>query len=126
GSPCVARQYSGTLGKVANCQVGISVHAVTDVASCPLEWGLFVPPSWDGPSVEADLRAQTAARRVRCSIPDEERHRSKATMAVEMLDTLAGQGLRPPLLVADAGYGGSSPFRGALDERGIGYVVQVG
>uniref|UniRef100_UPI0038B3556C transposase n=1 Tax=Nonomuraea antri TaxID=2730852 RepID=UPI0038B3556C len=71
----MARQYSGTLGKVANCQVGISVHAVTDVASCPLEWGLFVPPSWDGPSVEADLRAQTAARRVRCGIPGEERHR---------------------------------------------------
>ena len=30
GSPCVARQYSGTLGKVGNCQIGVSVHAVTD------------------------------------------------------------------------------------------------
>jgi SRSO17 transposase len=29
GSPCVARQYSGTLGKVGNCQIGVSVHAVT-------------------------------------------------------------------------------------------------
>jgi hypothetical protein len=47
GSPGVARQYSGTLGKVANCQIGVSVHAVTDTASCPLDWRLFLPESWD-------------------------------------------------------------------------------
>jgi len=35
-SPGVARQYSGTLGKVGNCQVGVSICAVTDAASCPL------------------------------------------------------------------------------------------
>jgi SRSO17 transposase len=28
-SACVARQYSGTLGKIGNCQVAVSVHAVT-------------------------------------------------------------------------------------------------
>jgi SRSO17 transposase len=42
-----------------------------------------------------------------------------------MLDELAEHGLRPPLLAADAGYGDSSPFRAALDERGIGYIMQV-
>src|SRR3982750_2470173 len=41
-SPGVARQYSGTLGKVANCQIGVSVCAVTDAASCPLSWRLFL------------------------------------------------------------------------------------
>ncbi|GAA1765265.1 hypothetical protein GCM10009734_86730 [Nonomuraea bangladeshensis] len=125
GSPCVARQYSGTLGKAANCQIGVSVHAVTDTASCPLDWALFVPSSWDEQAAEGEVRAQVLARRERCGIPDGERHRSKWQMAVEMLDALAGQGLQPPLLVADAGYGDSSPLRGALDERGIGYVVQV-
>jgi SRSO17 transposase len=41
-------------------------------------------------------------------------------LAVEMLDELAAQGLRPPpLLAADAGYGDTSQFRAALDERGI-------
>jgi len=162
GSPGVARQYSGTLGKVANCQIGVSVHAVTDTASCPLDWRLFLPESWDAAkaapaavrtakarqrktlknapradapasagrdaAAEMDAPAVTEAarlRRRRCSIPDEEGHRPKWTMAVEMLDALAAQGLRPPLLAADAGYGDTSQFRAALDERGIVYSVQV-
>jgi len=46
-------------------------------------------------------------------------------MAVEMLDELVGWGLQPPMVAADAGYGDNAHFRAALDERGIGYVVQV-
>src|SRR3954464_15164081 len=46
-SPGMARQYSGTLGKVANCQIGVSISAVTDTASCPLDWRLFLPERWD-------------------------------------------------------------------------------
>ncbi len=41
----VAPQYCGALGKVANCQVGVSVHAVTDQTSCPINWRLFCPRS---------------------------------------------------------------------------------
>ena len=46
-SPCVARQYSGTLGKVGNCQIGVSVHLVNERASCAADWRLFCPESWD-------------------------------------------------------------------------------
>ncbi len=60
GSPGVARQYSGTLGKVANCQIGVSVHGVADTASCPLDWRLFLPESWD--AVKAGPAAVKAAR----------------------------------------------------------------
>ena len=42
-SPCVARQYSGTLGKTANCQVAVSVHLVSEGASCAADWRLFCP-----------------------------------------------------------------------------------
>ncbi|MEV1289678.1 IS701 family transposase [Micromonospora sp. NPDC049679] len=125
GSPGVARQYSGTLGKVANCQIGVSVHAVTDTASCPLDWRLFLPTSWDEQGVDEADRPAVAARRARCGIPEDERHRPKWSLVVEMLDELAGHGLRPPLLAADAGYGDNSQFRSALDERGIGYIMQV-
>src|SRR3954453_19178098 len=71
GSPGVARQYSGTLGKVGNCQIGVSVHAVTDTASCPLDWRLFLPRAWDHTLVDdtdhdTDDRALVLARRKRC------------------------------------------------------------
>jgi SRSO17 transposase len=161
-SPGVARQYSGTLGKVANCQIGVSVHAVTDTASCPLDWRLFLPESWDpvkagpaavkaakakrrktwanarkdappaGASADVDVEAvaadatQTARkRRGKSAIPDDEGHRPKWALAIEMLDGLAEHGLRPPMVAADSGYGDSGPFRAALDERGIVYSVQV-
>ena len=42
----VARQYCGALGKVANCQVGVSISAATDIACCPLDWRMFVPEEW--------------------------------------------------------------------------------
>jgi SRSO17 transposase len=125
GSPGVARQYSGTLGKVANCQIGVSVHAVTDAASCPLDWRLFLPKSWDDLFADDEARPDVIARRGRCAIPEDEHHRPKWAMVVEMLDALAGHGLRPPVLAADAGYGDCSQFRSALDERRIDYIVQV-
>lgn len=70
-SPGVARQYCGTLGKVANCQIGVSVHAVTDAASCPLNWRLFLPESWDDAAAATpEAAAAIAARRARAGIPD--------------------------------------------------------
>jgi SRSO17 transposase len=54
----VQRQYSGTLGKTANCQLGVSVNAVTEQASCPLDWRLFLP--------KAGTTTPTDGRPVRC------------------------------------------------------------
>ncbi|MFE6057114.1 IS701 family transposase [Kitasatospora sp. NPDC056446] len=125
-SPGVARQYSGTLGKVGSCQVGVSVHAVTDRASCPLDWRLFLPAAWD-PEHAADEAAAARAgrRRARCRIPDSEVHRPKWRLAVETLDELSAWHLTAPVVVADAGYGDNAHFRNALDERGLRWIVQV-
>ncbi|MFF4291484.1 IS701 family transposase [Streptomyces sp. NPDC001633] len=116
-SPGVARQYSGTLGKVGNCQIGVSVHAASDTASCPLSWRLFLPATWDGPDAEARRRA--------CRIPDTEHHRPKWQLALDMLGELAAAGLRPAVLVADAGYGANADFRRGLDGRGLAWTLQV-
>jgi SRSO17 transposase len=58
----VAPQDCGALGKVANCQVGASVHAVTGQASCPIDWRLFLPQSWDE-DAERRRRAHVAPGR---------------------------------------------------------------
>lgn len=124
-SPGVTRQHSGTLGRVGNCQIGVSVHAVTDAASCPLDWRLFLPASWDEDRVDDADRPDVAARRARCAIPADEHHRPKWELVLAMLDDLSEHGQHPPLLAADAGHGDNSQFRSALDERGNAYIMQV-
>ncbi|MFI6339872.1 IS701 family transposase [Streptomyces sp. NPDC050535] len=114
-SVAVAPQYCGALGKQANCQVAVSVHAVSDTASCPLQWRLFVPQEW----------ARDPERREKTGIPEEVGHREKWRLALDRIDELAGWGLVPPVVVADAGYGQNADFRDGLSERGIGYVVAV-
>jgi hypothetical protein len=71
----------------------------------------------------AEQTAQILKRRAASKLPVEERYRPKWLMALQMLDELAGWGLRPPVLVADAGYGQVADFRQGLTERSIRYVV---
>jgi SRSO17 transposase len=111
----VGRQYSGTLGRVDNCQIGVSINAATDEASCPLDWRIFLPEAWDS---DEDRRAGA-------HVPDAVRHREKWRLALDMIDELAAWGLVPPLVGADAGYGEITAFRRGLDDREIPCVVQV-
>src|SRR5713101_7838377 len=123
-SPCVARQYSGTLGKVGNCQVGVSVHLVNEHASCAADWRLFCPESWDDAALEDPVAAAAARRRRELShIPDQVRHTEKWRLALEMIDEMTGPGGwglleeitaaggTRPAVVADAGYGEGADFR---------------
>ena len=100
-SPGVARQYLGTLGKIGNCHIAVSVHAVTDAVSCPLNWRLFLSEAWDDTCTASNEAAeQIAARRARAQIPDTVRHRPKWEQSLEMLDELAAWGYQPPLIAA--------------------------
>jgi SRSO17 transposase len=111
----VAPQYCGALGKRANCQVSVSVHAASDTASCPLQWRLFLPAEW----------ASDSHRRAKTVIPPEATHREKWRLALDMLDTLADWGMTPPAVVADAAYGTNAHLRAALSDRRIAYVLAV-
>jgi SRSO17 transposase len=111
----VAPQYCGALGKVANCQVGVSVHAVTDTASVPLDWQLFLPESW----TNDPQRCRTAR------IPDTVGHQPKWQLALGLVDEVTSWGLIPPVILADAGYGDTDEFRLGLEQRGLTYVVQL-
>jgi SRSO17 transposase len=135
-SPCVARQYSGTLGKTGNCQVAVSVHLVSERASCAADWRLFCPQTWDDQAVDDPVAAAGAARRRdRAGIPDQIRHAEKWRLALEMIDEMTGPGGwgvleeittaggARPVAVADAGYGDNTAFRLGLTARGWQYVV---
>ncbi len=137
-SPCVARQYSGTLGKIGNCQIGVSVHLVNEGSSCAADWRLFCPASWDDAAAgDPAAAAGAAARRKRAGIPDDVRHREKWRLALEMIDEMAdpeewavldqvtATGGGRPVVVADAGYGDNTTFRCELTGRGWCYVLAV-
>jgi SRSO17 transposase len=132
-SPGVARMYSGTLGKVGNCQIGVSVHAVTDRASAAIDWRLFLPRSWDDTTTtDAAAGTEIQRRRARCKIPDAVRHREKWRLALDMLDEVlggesaeGGWGLPIRPVVTDAGYGDATEFRRGLAARDLPYVVAV-
>ncbi|MFJ3309623.1 IS701 family transposase [Streptomyces sp. NPDC086549] len=111
----VAPQYCGALGKQANCQVAVSVHAVSDAASSPLNWRLFLPQEW----------ADDTVRRRRTGVPKDVGHREKWRLALDALDELATWRLVPPVVVSDAGYGQNADFRAGLAARGHAYVVGI-
>src|SRR6266404_6232591 len=137
-SPCVARQYSGTPGKVASCQVGVSVHLVNEHASCAADWRLFCPESWDDATLADPVAAARARlRRERAGIPDQVRHTGKWRLALEMIEEMTGPGGwgvleeitaaggARPVVVTDAGYGDNTAFRLELAARGWPYAVAV-
>jgi SRSO17 transposase len=112
-SVAVAPQYCGALGKRANCQVAVTVHAATDQTSCPLQWRLFLPQEW----------AQDRERCKAAGVPDDVGHTEKWRLALEILDQLAQWQLQTPVILADAGYGQNTLFRLALQERALTYVL---
>ncbi len=111
----VARQYCGAVGKIANCQVAVSLHWSTCEASCPVAWRLYLPQSW----------LASPARRAEGKIPDGISYRSKNQLSLELIDqAMLWEVPRLPV-VADSAYGNDFDFRAALRERGLQYAVAV-
>lgn len=110
----VARQYSGTLGKVGNCQVAVSLHYATDTDAIPLDFQLYLPEEW-----------LTAERRREAGIPDDVTFKTKGEIALELIDQALAWEIPTGVVAADAGYGNRSAFRLALAERGLRYAVGI-
>jgi SRSO17 transposase len=79
-SPGVKRQYSGTLGKIGNCQIGVSVHAVGARGTVPLGWALYLPQEW----------CQDEERRRTAKIPQEVVFKTKPELGAQLLERAAG------------------------------------
>ncbi len=111
----VARQYSGTLGKTANCQVAVSLHEVCTEGAAVLSWRLYLPESW----------ANDPQRLAEAGVPKEVTFRKKWELALEMIDQAREWELTDRIIVADAGYGDVTAFREELEKRKLRYAVGV-
>lgn len=111
----VARQYSGTLGRVDNCQVAVSLHLAGELGSACIGMRLFLPEAW----------AADATRRRSVGIPADIEFAKKWQIALALIDDALAAGVRHHVVLADPGYGDSSDFRDGLRARNLPYVVGV-
>jgi SRSO17 transposase len=112
----VARQYSGTLGKVGNCQIGVFLAYTSERGHALVDQRLYLPRSWiDDP-----------ARCIAAGVPAGVTYQSKAELALEQIRQSRQRGHLPASWVtADAGFGEIPSFRTAVHEDGLLYVLEV-
>jgi SRSO17 transposase len=111
----VARQYSGTLGRTDNCQVAVSLHLAGERGSGCVGFRLYLPECWT-----KDRERCRAA-----GVPDDVSFEPKWKLALGLIDQALGWDVRPPITLADSGYGDTTEFRDGLTERGLVYNVAV-
>ena len=114
-SPGVKRQYSGTLGKIGNCQIGVSLHAVSERATLPLGWALYLPEEW----------CADAERRRRAKIPERVEFQTKPQLGLGLVKQAAGWAIDRAPVLGDAAYGENTRLRGELDASGLDYVLSI-
>lgn len=114
-SPGVKRQYSGTLGKIGNCQIGVSVHAAGATGTVPLGWALYLPEEWcDDP-----------ARRAKAKIPQEIEFKTKSALGKDLIERAGGWSIARAPVLGDEAYGKNTQLRQELDDAGFQYVFSI-
>jgi SRSO17 transposase len=114
-SPGVKRQYSGTLGKIGNCQIGVSLHAVGSKGTVPLGWALYLPEEW----------CKDKERRRKAKIPEEVVFKTKPQLAADLAVRAAGWTITKAPLLGDQAYGNNTELRDRLHGEGLQYVFSV-
>jgi SRSO17 transposase len=111
----VKRQYSGTAGRIENCQVGVFLAYRTDAGHALIDRSLYLPKEW----------ATDAARRAEAKVPESVTFATKPALAREMLKRTLDAGVPAKWVTADEVYGSDYKFRRFCEERGLGYVVAI-
>lgn len=111
----VTRQYSGTLGRIDNCQVATSLHLAGECGSACIGLRLYLPEEW----------ANDPRRRRKAAVPTDVRFETKCELALALVDDALDAGVRSHIALADSGYGDNREFRSGLRERGLHYAVGV-
>jgi SRSO17 transposase len=111
----VQRQYTGSAGKIANCQIGVSLSVATQSTHLPVDFELYLPESW----------ASDAHKRREGGVPKDVVFRTKPELALEMVRRALRDNVPQGVLLADAAYGNSSAFRAAVRAEGLDYAVGI-
>lgn len=111
----VARQYCGTLGKIANCQVGVFLSYASSKGHAGIDRALYLPKGW----ADAPDRCKAAG------IPNETEYRTKPELALQMVQRALDAGVMAAWVVGDEVYGSDGKLRRALEDRRQAYVLAI-
>jgi len=111
----VQRQYTGSAGKTANCQIGVSLSVTTRTEHLPIDFALFLPESW----------TEDPERRRKAKIPEEVTFETKHDLALGMIEQAVRDQLPGTIVLADSFYGHSRRFREAVSLLGFDYGMAV-
>ncbi len=111
----VQRQYSGTAGRIENCQIGVFMAVATSRGRALVDRELYLPESW----------CADAPRCREAGVPEDGAFETKPKMALKMLRRAFEAGMQPAFVLADEVYGNDSKFRRFLENRGQPFVVAV-
>ena len=112
----VQRQYTGTAGKITNCQIAVTLCLFTDHDTLPVDIALYLPDVW----------AKDAERRAVARVPKSVAFQTKAELACAMLRAAHADSVPlGELLLADADYGRDPKIRAIAGELGMKYAVGI-
>jgi SRSO17 transposase len=111
----VQRQYSGTAGRIGNCQIGVFLALAGSGGRTLIDRELYLPKTW----------CDDAGQREEASIPSGVRFATKPQLARRMITRARSAGLRPTWVLADEAYGSDSKFRRFLESKKQPYVVCI-
>src|SRR5581483_1889969 len=111
----VQRQYSGTAGRIENCQIGVFLSYASEHGHALLDRELYLPKSW--------VNDQEHCREAH--VPDSVTFATKPELAQRMLERTLDAGLPAAWVVGDTVYGSARLLRTALEERALAYALAV-
>jgi SRSO17 transposase len=111
----VQRQYSGTAGRIENCQVGVFLAYASGKGRALVDRELYLPAEW----------ASDPARRAEAHVPEQVGFQTKPQLAQQLLARALDAGVPAGWVTADEVYGGDARLRAFLEQRDLAYVLAV-
>jgi SRSO17 transposase len=111
----VQRQYTGSAGKITNCQIGVSLTVATRTEQVPIDFALYLPEAW----------TEDPERRREARIPADVQFATKPELALQLLQRAVDDKVPPGIVLADQAYGTNREFRQGVREMGLHYAVAV-